>query len=219
MEHEFWHRAWEQGRQGWHQKSVNAHLTTWWDQFDTDKTAEVFVPLCGKSLDMLWLLKQGHSVVGNELNETAVECLFSENSIPVQSATNGDFMRWQADELSILCGDYFSLTPKHVAKSGLVFDRAALIALPQKMRQDYVKHMRTILAPGTRIFLITMAYDESKMSGPPFSVPDAEVQLLFKDGFTLEQMDSSDDPSLVGGLAKRGLDRLTETLYFIQRID
>ena len=217
MEHEFWHRAWTEGRQGWQQKNVNLHLTNWWDKFDTNRSEEVFVPLCGKSLDMLWLLDQGHRVTGNELNDYAVESFFAENDIPASQTAVGDFVRWEADELQVYLGDFFQLSPDQLDGVKLVFDRAALVALPSAMRRDYVRHMRTILAPGSRIFLVAMVYDESKMSGPPFSVPDEEVRNLFADGFSVDHVDSNSDPERLGGLAKRGLDALTENVYFIRK--
>ena len=52
----------------------------------------VFVPLCGKTLDMVWLCQQGHTVVGCELSEIAALDFFKENSIPYEtreSSMNG----------------------------------------------------------------------------------------------------------------------------------
>ena len=49
-----------------------------------DGTCSVFVPLCGKSLDMVWLLEQGFSVTGCEISELAVQQFFTENSIPYE---------------------------------------------------------------------------------------------------------------------------------------
>ncbi len=217
LEHEFWHRAWEKGKQGWQQQEVNVHLESWWSEFDDDKTAEVFVPLCGKSLDMLWLLEQGHEVSGIELSQAAVESFFREHAIPFEITDIGLFQSYSSYGLKILSGDFFNLTPALLAETKLVFDRAALIALPQSMRAAYAEKMRSILSDQSKIFLITMIYDESRMSGPPFSVDDEEVFRIFGDGFEIKKIHSSSDPSLLGGLAKRGLDALQENVFFLTK--
>ena len=199
------------------QDAVNVHLETWWKRFQADENAEVFVPLCGKSLDMLWLLEQGHRVTGVELHASAVDAFFAENAVPAERTEQGAFQYYRSHGLGIYCGDFFDLTAEHEQDCRYVFDRAALVALPPEMRVDYVTHMHKILPAGSQLFLIGMAYDTSKMSGPPFSVPDEEVKTLFANGFSVERVASSDDPSLLGGLEKRGLDRLRENIYFIHK--
>ena len=42
------------------------------------------MPLCGKSLDLLWLRDQGHLVIGVELSATAFEDFCLENGIPAR---------------------------------------------------------------------------------------------------------------------------------------
>lgn len=217
MEHDFWHNAWDKGRQGWHQKSVNQHLETWWKKFDADASEPVFVPLCGKSVDMLWLLEQGHPITGVELNEGAVAAFFAENTIPSTQQKQENFQVYNNPQLSIYAGDFFKLTRSQLSHTKLVFDRAALIALPPAMRHDYVEKMKDILSIGCKIFLITTVYDESEMSGPPFSVADEEIQRLFSTGFNIEKVESSNDPVLLGGLVKRGLTSLTENIWFITK--
>lgn len=217
MEHEFWHNAWDNGRQGWHQKSINQHLETWWGKFNADASEPVFVPLCGKSLDMLWLLGQGHPVTGVELNEGAVRAFFEENGIPATQQKRDNFHVYHNAELSIYTGDFFKLTHSELNETKFVFDRAALIALPPAMRRDYVEKMKDILNIGSKIFLITTVYDENEMSGPPFSVEDEEVRDLFSTGFDVEKVESSDDPAMIGGLSKRGLTSLVENIWFMTK--
>ncbi|MCB1754713.1 MAG: thiopurine S-methyltransferase, partial [Gammaproteobacteria bacterium] len=192
---------------------------TWWNHFDTDSSAGVFVPLCGKSLDMLWLLEQGHTVTGVELNEPAVSGFFSQHGISFVKEAQPPFTSYRGDGLDIHVGDFFKLPASFIAGNRLVFDRAALIALPPAMRIDYADKLREILAPGCKIFLITVVYDQNAMNGPPFSVQDDEVYKLFDNGFEIKKVNASDDPSLLGGLAKRGLKELAENVFFLTRTD
>ncbi len=215
MEHEFWYNAWKKEKQGWQQTSVNAHLITYWQRFESERKSKVFVPLCGQSLDMLWLNQQGHEVVGNELDDGAVENFYGEHKIKHKISQNGRIQTYTSTRLTIHSGDYFDLQPRDLAGVNLVFDRAALIALPSEMRKDYVNQLHQLLPTGCKLFLITMVYDESRMSGPPFSVLDDEVYQLYNNGFNVEKIASSSDPKLLGGLAKRGLQTLEENVFFL----
>ncbi len=56
MKHDFWHEKWRSGKLGFHQEKVNSRLVRYWQLLDLNDGDPVFVPLCGKSLDMLWLV-------------------------------------------------------------------------------------------------------------------------------------------------------------------
>ncbi len=81
MQHEFWHERWQQNQIGFHQQEVNPFLQGYWPSLKADPSDQVFVPLCGKSHDLLWLRAMGHHVVGVELSPLAVDSFFSENSL------------------------------------------------------------------------------------------------------------------------------------------
>ena len=50
------------------------------------------LPLCGKSLDLVYLYEQGYQVIGCECSELACEQFFSENKIPfVKTQVNEQF--------------------------------------------------------------------------------------------------------------------------------
>ncbi len=218
MEHEFWYGAWAKERQGWNQASANVHLRCYWEQFVGEKEKEkVFVPLCGQSIDMLWLNEAGHATVGVELDQNAVKRFYEQNQLNHSISQTGNLRTYTSNSLVIHTGDYFQLLPLHLMGASLVYDRAALIALPHSMRQRYVDKLALLLETGSKILLISMVYDESEMSGPPFSVREEEIMKLFEYGFEVEKVASSSDHTLLGGLAKRGLSALTENVYFITR--
>lgn len=177
MEANFWHSRWQEGRIGFHQAEVNTFLKVYWPKLPSQSL--VFVPLCGKSLDMLWLAAQGHRVIGVELSELAAQEFFAEQSVQPDIEQRGNFVGYSANNVTILCGDFFGLTPADLDGVVAVFDRAALIALPKNMRQRYAEHLRELLPDGCQMLLVGMEYDESVMSGPPFNVPWAEISTLF----------------------------------------
>lgn len=185
MEHQFWNDRWEQNQIGFHQEAINAYLESHWQELGLADNAPVFVPLCGKSLDMLWLREQGHSVLGIELSELALEQFFSENQLPVTRYRQGEFACFQTDQLRLLAGDFFKLTAEDIAPIEAVYDRASLIALPPEMRVDYARHMARLLPEGAHILLISLEYEDGMLKGPPFCVRETEVQQLFSEWFNV----------------------------------
>lgn len=173
----------------------------------------MFVPLCGKSLDMLWLAEQGYRVLGIELSASACESFFVENGMAYKVETRGPFTGFASESITLFAGDFFDLSAENLSNVQGVYDRAALIALPESMRPGYAGHMADILPSGCRGLLIGIAYDERKMQGPPFSVGEEEVRELFEPGFSVDLISESSGPEIVGNLRERGLDTLEEKVY------
>jgi len=179
MEADFWHSRWQEGRIGFHQSDVNTFLKTNWATLKLPAQSTVFVPLCGKSLDMLWLAAQGHHVIGVELSEIAAKEFFAEQGVQPDINQTDGFISYSANNVTIMCGDFFDLSVADLEGVTAVFDRAALIALPKDLRKAYVSHLRKLLPSSYQMLLVGMEYDEAVMSGPPFSVAWAEITDLF----------------------------------------
>ena len=137
MEKAFWEESWERGNIGFHQQSIHHYLKRFYDRLLVAKGDPVFVPLCGKTLDMLWLRQQGAAVIGVELSSVAVDDFFAENDIAVFQNRQEPFERYIGDNLEILCGDLFDLKPENLLGSRIVYDRASLVALPPEMRRKW----------------------------------------------------------------------------------
>ena len=216
MDRDFWLKKWQQQKPGFHQEKVNSRLQKHWHRLAA-QGGKVFVPLCGSTIDMLWLVETGHSVLGVEFSEVACRRFFEDNQLAYSETSDDRFNYFKAGEIELWQGDFFQMTESDLQGVRGVYDRAALIALPQQMRVDYADHMASILQPGSQIFLISMDYDESKMKGPPFSVEQQEVNQLFGQGFSIEIITQSSGPDIVGNLSKRGLDTLNEKVYLLTR--
>ena len=180
MEHDFWHRRWRKNEIGFHQESINPHLLEHWPALGVASEARVFVPLCGKSRDMRWLRDRGHTVVGIELSQKAVEAFFAEEELAPERAKQGAVDAWKADGYTLLCGDFFALRPGDLGPVAAIYDRASLIALPPPMRVRYAAHLRGLLPAGLPSLLVTVEYAQHEMDGPPFAVHQPEVEGLFE---------------------------------------
>lgn len=217
MDTQFWIERWSRREIGFHQRDINSNLQRYWAQLHVPKGAAVFVPLCGKSLDMRWLMEQGHPVVGVELAREAIREFFADWGVEPQVVREGPFERWRADGIELLGGDFFALTRSDLANVRAVFDRAALIALSREMRQEYVAKLREILPGNTQSLLITVDYPQHEMSGPPFAVTDDEVHALFSDRkiHLLSEVDVLGSDENVK-FRERGLSHLIERVYRIE---
>lgn len=213
MDAQHWHDRWEQNQIGFHQDSINAHLESFWTESGAAPGCSVFVPLCGKSLDMLWLRSQGHPVLGIELSRKAVADFFSENRLQAEVDQQGLFERWRCDGLTLLVGDFFNLQAADLQQIGGVYDRASLIALPPAMRQEYAHHMGHLVPPGVGTLLISMEYPQDQMDGPPFSVAQEEVEALYGEHFGVELLHDLDVLEENPRFRERGLSRMHEKIY------
>lgn len=213
MHPDFWHERWQRQQIGFHQASVNFYLQQYWPRLAPAPGSRVFVPLCGKSADMLWLRAQGYQVAGVELSPLAVAAFFDENGLVAQVRRQGAFEVHEADGIAIYLGDFFALAPADLADVAALYDRAALIALPPAMRPAYVAHLQRLLAPGTRALLVAIEYDQAEMDGPPFSVPETEVRALHADRAEVERLYAADILDQEPKFRDKGLSRLQEKVY------
>jgi len=213
MNPDFWHERWQRNETGFHQQEINAHLQDYWAQLAVPAGGLVFVPLCGKSRDLMWLRARGHAVLGVELSPIAVCDFFAENALTPQVTHHGAFERYDADGLVVLCGDFFDLTPELVQGVIGVYDRASLIALPHELRTRYAEHSMAMLPAAAGTLLVTMEYPQNEMSGPPFAVREEEVRRLYEKRYTVTRLFSKDILAENPRFRERGLRALTEKVY------
>lgn len=179
MEADFWHKRWSEGRIGFHLAQANPLLTDYWPTLELAANTPVFVPLCGKSQDMIWLMQRGHRVQAVELSRAAIEEFDRENSLQGRWETIDGLDCYQTDTIQIWHADFFKLSQVHTGPIQAIFDRAALIALPEQMRQQYAQHLSSLTAANCSQLLISLEYEQSKRAGPPFAVLEDEIHSLY----------------------------------------
>jgi thiopurine S-methyltransferase len=212
---DFWHERWQRGEIGWHLDEINLHLQEHWPRLGVDPGGRVLVPLCGKTLDLAWLVGQGQPALGVELSPIAVEALFRDQGLVPEVTDEPPFRRYRSGALEVLCGDFFDLTQTHLGALDAVYDRASLIALPPETRRRYAAHLMGLLSAETRILLITLDYDQAQMTGPPFAVAAPEVRDLFGERFEIEPLGGMDVLGENPRFRERGLERLLEQVYVL----
>jgi thiopurine S-methyltransferase len=217
LQPEFWHERWRMGQIGFHQSAVERCLQHHWSDLGLENDGRVFVPLCGKSRDLLWLIDHGHSVAGVELSPVALESLCMENGIPARRRSVRGFDLYVAPMLNLFCGDFFSLTRELLGPVAAVYDRAALISWMPQMRQAYVEHLASLTSTGTEILLITMEYPQATMAGPPFSTSADDVRQLYAKDYDIRELARDDILASEPRLRSRGVTQLYEVCYRLTR--
>lgn len=212
-----WLDRWKQNRIGFHESEVNAHLRHYLPRFNLKRGDTIFLPLCGKAIDIAWLAEQEFKVIGIELSEIAVESFFAEQGLRYQQFQSDRFILRKSGNISLIQGDYFDLEPEDLSECKFIFDRAALIAIDMDHRAEYCEQMRKITPIDAEMLLITLDYDQAQMSGPPFAVSQAEVNQHCTDYYEIELLEQNDVLDEKPRWRDQGLTGLTETAYQLNR--
>lgn len=189
MQSEFWLERWNENQIRFHQTDIHPMLMKHWSAL-TQPRSNVLVPLCGKSRDMHWLQHQGLEVVGSELSEIAMNGFIEDCEASFTSRTVAGLTSHKAVGYHLIVGDFFALNKSQIGKVDCVYDRAALVALPPEMRDQYVEKLQNLLESKTEILLVTFSYDQSKRDGPPFSIDQQEVERLYSSWCQIEHLET-----------------------------
>ncbi|MES2627131.1 MAG: thiopurine S-methyltransferase [Pseudomonadota bacterium] len=210
MEASFWQQRWERGEIGFHEKDTNPFLLKYLGHLNLAKGSRIFLPLCGKTRDIAWLLANGYRVAGAELSELAITQLFDELGVKPDITNAGELKRYSATGIDIFVGDIFALSAELLETVSATYDRAALVALPPEMRKRYAAHLMNITALAPQL-LITFTYNQQLMDGPPFSLSAEEVRQHYATSYNLLPAESQDVAKLRGEVAA------TETAWILTK--
>lgn len=191
MDTNFWQQKWDKNEIGFHKNEANPILIKHIDNLYLEKGSRIFIPLCGKTIDISWLLSNGFKVVGVELVDIAIKQLFEDLKVEYQILEKEDFKHYFSENIDIFVGDCFKLTSKMIGKIDAIYDRAALVALPEEMRKQYTAHLIDITQNAPKL-LITFEYEQSEMQGPPFSIPKDEIIEHYKKVYNIKHLETID---------------------------
>jgi thiopurine S-methyltransferase len=194
MKHEFWHERWKKNEIGFHEPKANPALVKNIARLKLPKRARVFIPLCGKTLDIGWLLSRGFRVAGAELSELAVTQLFEQLRVKPKVVKSKNGSVYRARNIDIFVGDIFRVTRARLGRVDAIYDRAALVALPPEVRKRYTAHLMRITNKARQL-LVSFEYDQSLMPGPPFSISNAEIVTHYAKAYDITLLASAAMPN------------------------
>ena len=213
MHHDFWHQKWNKGEIGFHLSEANPLLVGYFSALGLEQGARVFLPLCGKTLDIAWLMADGYHVLGAELSPIAIQDLFESLHLTPVTHQLGDVTHYSAPNIDIFVGDIFDVSPAMLGRVDAVCDRAALVALPDDMRLRYAKHLMALTGVATQL-LICYEYDQTLVAGPPFSITPQAVAKYYQENYALHLLATVD---VSGGM--KGRCSATEHVFLLKPLN
>jgi thiopurine S-methyltransferase len=206
-----WHKYWEENRIAFHEGQVNPYLKRFLPIYNLQPGDTVFMPLCGKAVDIFWLTQQGFNVIGVELSEIAVRSFFEESELEFSHQQYNRFNLFRSDKISLFQGNYMHLESSDIAACKLVYDRASIIAIESFNRSSYVQKMLEIIPARTPMLMVTLDYDQQVMSGPPYAVSSEEIRQLFAPDYETILLHSSEQIEERPRWRENGLSSLIES--------
>lgn len=247
-----WEERWAVNKINWHLENVNPHLKNHLAQLVDPKASvaggmgpRVLVPLCGKTVDMVFLSRQGYRVVGVEGVRKAVEEFAKEFGLRVPTAKGPtmhvnfppevDAQRFRGHAVLIAAaeqsrreppppvilveGDFLELgevEAKTLVPFEAAFDRGSLVAIEPDDRARYASALTHLMASGGRVLLVAVEHDGfGPKKGPPYEVSEADVRHLFGRHFEIQHLGTVD--ALNDNLRERGASRFEESVYLLTK--
>ncbi|MGH1405247.1 MAG: thiopurine S-methyltransferase [Rhodomicrobiaceae bacterium] len=210
MDENFWHERWKNNEIPFHESVANKHLVNNFDKLQINEKSRIFIPLCGKTLDIGWLLSRGYRVVGAELSEFAITELFKQLEVTPVIKDTGSLKCYSAANLDIFVGNIFELKIEEIGLVDAIYDRGAYVALPEEIRSQYSQHMKNITKNAPQL-LIAYEYNQDLMKGPPFSIPPTELEINYNDTYKITNLNSQD---VEGGL--KGICAAKENVWLLK---
>ena len=218
MNPEFWQTRWQEKRIGFNQPEVNPLLVKYFSELNLSVGSRIFVPLCGKSIDMVWLAHQGFDVVGIELVESAAQEFFIEQAISytvIEHSKQTDIKCYQGEitgrTIDLWVADIFTLSADDIGHVDAVYDRAALIAMLAELRPQYSEKIRTLSCNASQL-LLTLNYDQNERAGPPFSISQEQVQQYYGNDYQMNKLE--EEPSTLNAAPEMAV---TEPVWLLSQ--
>jgi thiopurine S-methyltransferase len=211
-----WLDHWKRGDIAFHLSIVNPMLEKYWHQLNIASDCTVLVPLSGKSLDLLWLANRGHQVIGVELSEIACEAFFSENKLAYNKQKINNFICYYNHKIKLFCGDFFALTSDLLPDITAVYDRAALIALPDELRTRYAKHLTQLMTTDSQMLLIVYESNDI-IQGPPYPLSHQEIKNYYKNQFQISELARLQKTEFPKHLYDKGYRKADEVVYYLRK--
>lgn len=218
MKQKYWHEKWQTNDIGFHESTVSPDLVTYLPKLNLSAGNCIFVPLCGKSKDLLWLSAQGFRVIGVELSPIACDEFFTELNVIPRITRRASFIHYAHDNIELFCGDIFDLTAADFPPIHAMYDCKALIALSADTRRKYVNHLIQCLGTQIKILLLTRTTN-CNVTPPPYSVDEAEINSLYRHSFkNIQHLKCAAAQDIPERLIKKGYTEMAESVYVISSV-
>ena len=193
MELKRWVQMWDSNKLGFHKAETHPDLKKH-EQLFLQEKSRVYLPLCGKSLDLVYLADKGHDVYGCEFVEKGVKDFFKELDLEYtvsSSNTAVNVYKAISKQIALYQGDFFALSSNVIGKFDAIWDRGSLVAIDPCQRKDYAKVILDIMTPKCKYLLNTFVITGEHYQGPPFTVTEKDIYDMFGDFCDISFLDNT----------------------------
>lgn len=216
MDKDEWVNAWNEGRTNFHRNGPHEFLVQYYDQVNLPENSNILVPMCGKSHDLIWLKEKGHNVFGVEIVNRPCQEFWSDHKLEFQERSIESAQVYEGDRITIINDDFFNFPRESIPeKIDFIFDRAALVALPEEMRKVHYSRIKELSSPGTKILLDSFEYDRQFETRAPYSVSDAEVKAAYSWVSDFQTLLTEVREMKGNHLSKRGIKEVLDYIYLM----
>ncbi|MCB0272149.1 MAG: hypothetical protein KDD46_03965 [Bdellovibrionales bacterium] len=212
---DYWKKRWLSGDIGWHQNEVHPLLVKYYDAYSLRNENHFFFPLCGKTLDVDWILQKGHQVTCVEISEIAIEEIAKRLHIHWQMRTENNFTVYQHDKLTIYKGDYFDCVNLDIPPIDVVFDRGAFVAIDPKKREKYANIYKKLHPK--KMFLVLYRYDLNASTSPPFAFEEGEIEKLLTSDFDIDKLEENEMLSQAPNMQNRQIYSFYQEVFYASK--
>ncbi|CAK8674631.1 unnamed protein product [Clavelina lepadiformis] len=188
----YWRNLWKNDQAWFHMSDAHPDMLKFQDQFLRDN-CRVYVPLCGKSVDLKYLADKGHEVVGCEFCETAILQFFEEQSIKYERYQHPtapyEIFKATDKNITIYKGDFFALGSSIMGKVDAIWDRGSFVAIDPSRRREYADVIYDVINADGKYLLYSVEY-EGNISSTPYNVQEQEIDDIFGQKFAAFTLDT-----------------------------
>lgn len=218
MDKAYWLNRWETGNTRFNEPVPHRYLVKYFDELNLSPGDSIFVPLCGKSVDMVWMMRHKHPIIGVEISPIAINDFLAENEIQALKSQEDGFCVYRHNLGMLYQGDLFTFNPACLNEIKAVYDRGCFVALPpMSIRLQYIDWLKSTLQTGTRILFISIEHNNPSIAEPPFSVSDKELRQYFNKEFSVNLLRKEEAAEIKPHWQERGIKCLWESVYLIER--
>ncbi len=215
MEKEYWINKWHSNDIAFHEQNITPDLISHIKQLKLKEDDCIFVPLCGKTKDMLWLVHQGFYVIGVEISDIACHDFFSESQITPRIVHTDKYKKYESERITLFCADFFDLKQSDFPPVKAIYDCKALIALPPCHREKYLTQILNCFGSDINILLLTREGDKT-VKPPPYPISDKEIKLLYSEYFNIQQIEYNEIKNIPERLINKGYTQMFERTYLME---
>ncbi|XP_040209710.1 thiopurine S-methyltransferase-like [Rana temporaria] len=214
-----WNEKWKTRQIGFHEKDVHPFFAEFLDEMKNGREKlNIFFPLCGKAVDMKWLADMGHNIVGVDVVEIALKEFFEEQNVPyveesVAEIPGAKVFKSTSGNISLYCCNFYDISDSIIGRFDGIWDRGALVAVNPCDRERYGSVLLSLLNKDSRYLMVVFEYDPKLMTGPPFYVPESDIERLFGSACSYKLLKKID--ALTENKRKCRLDYYYQKIYLV----